>query len=127
MSHHGSSPRFIREISVFASRHLTPKQLIFTLALLVGVGSAITAWVLKTLIEEIALLLTSHFDVTSANRLYLVYPVVGIFLCVMFVKFIVRDDISHGVTKILYALSRRQGDIRSHNCWSSVIASLTLW
>lgn len=93
------------------------------LALLVGVGSAIAAWVLKTLIEEIALLLTSHFDVTSANRLYLVYPVVGIFLCVMFVKFIVRDDISHGVTKILYALSRRQGDIRSHNCWSSVIAS----
>ncbi|MDD7727104.1 MAG: chloride channel protein, partial [Bacteroidales bacterium] len=66
MSHHGSSPRFIREISVFASRHLTPKQLIFTLALLVGVGSAIAAWVLKTLIEEIALLLTSHFDVTSA-------------------------------------------------------------
>lgn len=123
MSHHGSSPRFIRELSVFASRHLTPKQLIFTLALLVGVGSAIAAWVLKTLIEEIALLLTSHFDVTSANRLYLVYPVVGIFLCVMFVKFIVRDDISHGVTKILYALSRRQGDIRSHNCWSSVIAS----
>ena len=123
MSHHGSSPRFIREISVFASRHLTPKQLIFTLALLVGVGSAIAAWVLKTLIEEIALLLTSHFDVTSANRLYLVYPVVGIFLSVMFVKFIVRDDISHGVTKILYALSRRQGDIRSHNCWSSVIAS----
>ena len=123
MSHHGSSPRFIREISVFASRHLTPKQLIFTLALLVGVGSAIAAWVLKTLIEEIALLLTSHFDVTSANRLYLVYPVVGIFLCVLFVKFIVRDDISHGVTKILYALSRRQGDIRSHNCWSSVIAS----
>ena len=123
MSHHGSSPRFIREISVFASRHLTPKQLIFTLALLVGVASAIAAWVLKTLIEEIALLLTSHFDVTSANRLYLVYPVVGIFLCVMFVKFIVRDDISHGVTKILYALSRRQGDIRSHNCWSSVIAS----
>ena len=123
MSHHGSSPRFIREISVFASRHLTPKQLIFTLALLVGVGSAIAAWVLKTLIEEIALLLTSHFDVTSANRLYLVYPVVGIFLCVMFVKFIVRDDISHGVTKILYALSRRQGAIRSHNCWSSVIAS----
>ena len=123
MSHHGSSPRFIREISVFASRHLTPKQLIFTLALLVGVGSAIAAWVLKTLIEEIALLLTSHFDVTSANRLYLVYPVVGIFLCVMFVKYIVRDDISHGVTKILYALSRRQGDIRSHNCWSSVIAS----
>ena len=123
MSHHGSSPRFIREISVFASRHLTPKQLIFTLALLVGVGSAIAAWVVKTLLEEIALLLTSHFDVTSANRLYLVYPVVGIFLCVMFVKFIVRDDISHGVTKILYALSRRQGDIRSHNCWSSVIAS----
>ena len=55
--------------------------------------------------------------------MYLVYPVVGIFLAGWFVRNIVKDDISHGVTKILYAISRRQGRIKRHNIWSSTIAS----
>ena len=52
---------------------------------------------------------------------YLVYPVVGIFLAGWFVRNIVKDDISHGVTKILYAISRRQGRIKRHNIWSSTL------
>ena len=55
--------------------------------------------------------------------MYLVYPVIGIFLAGWFVRNIVKDDISHGVTKILYAISRRQGRIKRHNIWSSTIAS----
>lgn len=68
-------------------------------------------------------MLTSQFDVTQSNWLFLVYPVVGIYLTALFIKYVVRDDIGHGVTKILYALSRKQGNIRKHNRWSSVIAS----
>ena len=47
----------------------------------------------------------------------------GIFLTGLFVRYVVKDDISHGVTKILYAISRRQGRIKRHNTWSSIIAS----
>ncbi|MDD6122956.1 MAG: chloride channel protein [Bacteroidales bacterium] len=113
----------VLSISVWTRKHLSPKQFLLILALLVGVGSALAAQVLKLLIHEIEHLLTSQFDVTHANWLFLVYPVVGIFLTALFIKYIVRDDIGHGVTKILYALSRKQGNIRSHNRWSSVIAS----
>ena len=67
--------------------------------------------------------LTDNFNATEANYLYLVYPVVGIFLTGLFVRYVVKDDISHGVTKILYAISRRQGRIKRHNTWSSIIAS----
>lgn len=115
--------RMVLSISVWTRKHLSPKQFLLILALLVGVGSALAAQVLKLLIHEIEHLLTSQFDVTHANWLFLVYPVVGIFLTALFIKYIVRDDIGHGVTKILYALSRKQGNIRSHNRWSSVIAS----
>ena len=75
------------------------------------------------LIHLIQGFLTENFDTTEANYLYLVYPVVGIFLAGLFVRHIVKDDISHGVTKILYAISRRQGHIKPHNTWSSMIAS----
>lgn len=110
-------------IPLLLSRRLSTKQLTLLLSLLAGVGAAIAAQMLKFLIHEIEYLLTSQFDVRHANWLFLVYPVVGILLTSLFIHYVVRDDIGHGVTKILYALSRKGGQIRSHNCWSSVIAS----
>ena len=121
--HTSLQDRIVFSISVWTRKHLSAKQFLLILALLVGIGSALAAQVLKLLIHEIEHLLTSQFDVTRANWLFLVYPVVGIFLTALFIKYVVRDDIGHGVTKILYALSRKQGNIRSHNRWSSVIAS----
>lgn len=114
---------FMRKLSVWISKHLSQKQFVLILAFIVGVGAAVAAQILKLIIHEIEHLLTAQFDVTHSNWLFLVYPVVGIYLTALFIRYIVRDDIGHGVTKILYALSRKQGNIRGHNCWSSVVAS----
>ena len=107
----------------WTEKRLSPKQAILILSFLVGVGAAFAAQSLKWLIHFIENFLTSNFDVTHANWLFLIYPVIGIFVTALFIKYIVRDDIGHGVTKILYAISRKKGEIKTHNCWSSVIAS----
>lgn len=104
-------------------KHIQEKHFILMLSLVVGVFTAIAALILKFLIHLIQNFLTNNFNVTGANYLYLVYPVVGILLAGLFVRLIVKDDISHGVTKILYSISRRQGRIKRHNIWSSTIAS----
>ena len=93
------------------------------LAFVVGIFAAVAAFLLHAFINQIAALLTSQFNKTGANWLYLVYPVVGIWLTSLFVRHIVRDDISHGITRILYAISSNKSRIKGHNCWSSVIAS----
>lgn len=93
------------------------------LALIVGFFAAVAAFFLHWIINQIVLLLTSSFDRTHANWLYLVYPVVGIYLTSLFVRYIVKDNISHGITRILYAISTNKSRLKSHNCWSSVIAS----
>ena len=103
--------------------NIKEKQFILILSFLVGIFTAFAALILKFFIHQIQNFLTDNFNVTQANYLYLVYPVVGIFLAGWFVRNIVKDDISHGVTKILYAISRRQGRIKRHNIWSSIIAS----
>ena len=103
--------------------NIKEKQFILILSFLVGIFTAIAALFLKFLIHQTQNFLTNNFNATSANYLYLVYPVIGIFLAGWFVRNIVKDDISHGVTKILYAISRRQGRIKRHNIWSSTIAS----
>ena len=96
---------------------------LLVLAFVVGLLSAVAAFMLHSIINLIVALLTSSFSKTSANWLYLVYPVVGIYLTSLFVRFVVRDDISHGITRILYAISSNKSRLKSHNTWSSVIAS----
>ena len=93
------------------------------LALLVGFFAAVAAFSLHWIINQIVMLLTSSFEKSHANWLYLVYPVVGIYLTSLFVRYIVKDNISHGITRILYAISSNRSRLKSHNCWSSVIAS----
>lgn len=104
-------------------KHISHRQFVLVLSFLVGVLSALAAYLLKHLIHLIQHLLTGHFDPHTFNWLYLVYPVVGIFITGLFIRKVVRDDISHGVTKVLYAISCRMGRIRRHNTWSSMIAS----
>ena len=105
------------------SDHVSDRMFLLILAFIVGLLSAVAAFMLHGIINLIVALLTSSFSKTSANWLYLVYPVVGIYLTSLFVRYIVRDDISHGITRILYAISSNKSRLKSHNTWSSVIAS----
>ncbi|MBQ2165414.1 MAG: chloride channel protein, partial [Bacteroidaceae bacterium] len=99
------------------------RLIVILISLMVGVCTALAAFVLKFLVSFIQNFLTNEFDVSKVNGLYLLYPAIGIFLCSLFVRYVVRDDISHGVTKILYAISRKRARIKRHNRWSSVVAS----
>jgi len=102
---------------------VSDRLFLILLALLVGLLSAVAAWILHGLINQIVALLTGRFAQDSYNWLYLVYPVIGIYLTSLFVRHVVKDDISHGITRILYAISSNRSRIKGHNTWSSVIAS----
>ena len=116
-------PIWLQRLHQWRVEHISEKMFMIILALIVGFFAAVAAFVLHWIINQIVLLLTSSFDRTGANWLYLVYPVVGIYLTSLFVRYIVKDNISHGITRILYAISSNRSRLRSHNCWSSVIAS----
>lgn len=114
---------WLQRFILWREKNIKEKRFILILSFLVGIFTAFAALILKMLIHWIQNFLTENFNSTEANYLYLVYPVVGILLSGLFVRHVVKDDISHGVTKILYAISRRQGRIKRHNTWSSIIAS----
>ena len=103
--------------------HISEKNFILILSLLVGIFTAFAGLLLKWIIHFIQQLLTHNFEITGANFLYLLYPVIGIFITGIFIRRVVRDDISHGITKILYAISMRKSRIKLHNTWTSVVAS----
>lgn len=100
---------------------LTTRQLMMVLACIVGLLAGLGTYVFEMLLYGIKQALVSWFKVDSASVLYLIYPVVGIILATLFVKYIVKDQISEGVTRVLYAMSKGSSKIKPHNCWTSVV------
>ncbi|MDE5975713.1 MAG: chloride channel protein, partial [Muribaculaceae bacterium] len=103
--------------------HIKERNFLIVLALLVGVLCGLAAQLLKYLIHLISNLLTSHLSATTANYMYLVYPMAGIFLVTIFLTYVAKDNISHGVTKVLYAISRNKSRLKRRNMYTSLVAS----
>ena len=98
-------------------------KLVYFLSLVVGLLSAIAAAILKYSIHYIHKILTEGITSGGGRYLYLAYPLIGMFLTFLFVKYVVRDNIGHGISRILFSISRKKSHLRTHNTWSSLIAS----
>ena len=113
----------LEKLIAWRQRNLTDKQTTQVLAFFVGILAAVAAFLLHWIIHLIQQLLTKGFATDAANVLFLLFPVVGIWLTSLFIKYVVRDNISHGITRVLYAISTNRSRLRRHNCWTSVVAS----
>lgn len=118
-----SDKTIISKLVKWNKQHLSDRQSTLILSFFIGLFAAIAAFILHSIIKEIQHLLTTGFTITSYNWLYLLFPVIGIYLTSLFIKYIVKDNISHGITRVLYAISTKNSHLKSHNCWSSVVAS----
>ena len=107
---------------VWKTSHIKQKHLLIFLSFLIGVFTAFAAYILKSFIHFIQHLLIANLS-EGANYMYLIFPATGILVAGLLVKYVVKDDISHGITRILYAISQRKSFIRLHNVWSSIVAS----
>lgn len=107
------------------THRLSERQLLTVLAIVVGLLAGLGTCLFEMLLHGVRSALVTWFPVDRAQLLYLIYPAIGIVLATLFVKHIVRDEISEGVTRVLYAMSRRDSRIASHNCWSSIVGGAT--
>ena len=103
--------------------HIKERHFLLIVCFLVGILTAFAAYVLKLAINFFHVFLTENFSQANLNYSYLLFPIVGILVAGLYVRYIVKDDISHGVTKILFAISQRKSRIKPHNMHSSLVAS----
>ena len=114
------TPLLDRLIS-WRERHISERYFLLILSLLIGVTMALVAALLKFIIHVVESFILQNIE--DHHYLYLLFPALGILLSLLFVRYIVRDDISHGVTKVLSSISQRKSRIKPHNTWTSIIAS----
>ena len=103
--------------------HIKQRDFIIILSFMIGILCSIAAYLLKSAIHAIQHFLATSFNTDNLNYWYLIFPIVGIAITSLFVRYIVRDDISHGVTRILYAISQRKSILKLHNVWTSLVGS----
>ena len=104
-------------------RHISERSFIVFLSLLVGIITGLAGVFLKNSVHFTHQFFTERLQIDSGSLLFFVYPFIGILLTSLFVRYFVREDISHGVTKVLYAILRQNSIIKPHNNYSSMVAS----
>ncbi|MDR0511465.1 MAG: chloride channel protein, partial [Rikenellaceae bacterium] len=110
--------KVISRYLMLQAKRLSDKQLMMLLAVAVGLVAGFGVYLFEELLNAIRTGLVSWFAVDSASYLFLLYPVTGIVLATLFVRYLIKDNISEGVTRILYAMSKRGSQLRRHNCYS---------
>ena len=103
--------------------NMPEKRKLIILSFVVGISSGLAAVLLESLVRAIHHGLTSWFDGSLDNFLYLVYPGIGMLLSLILLRFVIKDNIGHGVTKVLVAISKNDSRIKPHNMWSSILTS----
>ena len=122
-----SQPKSLHDIFLrfilWREKHVKERTFILFVAFIVGIFGGIAAIILKLLIHLISSALTSHVNISAGNYVYIILPAIGVVLAALYVRYMVKDNISHGVTRVLYAISQNKSRLKRHNIWTSIIAS----
>jgi CIC family chloride channel protein len=117
--------RIIEELRNFANNKLRffgQDKIPYILAVFVGLSSGLAAVSLKFALHSVKDALTGWFNVSQGSFFYLAYPGIGILITIIYVRYFVKDSIGHGITKVLYSISRNNSLLKSHNMYSSMVA-----
>lgn len=106
-------------------KHLPERVLVLLLSVLTGVCAGLAAVALKTAVHWVNrwLLSIGISTVLGGNMLMLVYPAIGILITILFVKYVVKGNIGHGLPEVLYSISRKKGVLPARNMYTSLVAS----
>lgn len=114
--------RLTNKIVRFLSKMPEQRELLL-LAFVVGLGSGLAAALLTQSIRFFQWILVGWFKTPADSILYFIYPGVGMLIAFLLVKYLIKDNIGHGVTKVLLAISKQESKIKAHNTWSSILTS----
>lgn len=114
---------WVRQFSIWRVRHITDKQFMLILSVIIGFLSGMAAVVIKNSVHFIQGMLTGWFAESYGNYLYIAYPAIGIIIVMIFIKFILKQSIGDGVPNVLFSISKTNGIMKPHNLFSSIITS----
>ena len=118
-----SENRFIQKVNAFRIRYLSGHRFLYVLSAFVGLGVGLAAVIIKNLVHFIREALQNGFQADNSWYYIFILPILGVTLTVVFIKYINRKPVGHGIPGVLFSISKNNGIIRTHNLYSSIITS----
>jgi len=115
--------KVLKKFLVWRLRHINDRQFMLFMSGLIGILAGLAAVIIKNSVHFIQTFLTSNFATEYENYRYIVFPAIGIFIALLFIKLIIRQHVGHGVPSVLFAISKNNGVIKQHNIFSSIFTS----
>lgn len=116
--------QLIYRLNQWRIQKISNRNFLVVLALLVGLIGGLAAAALKGLTHSIAAFLQEDVQWQYKYYLYFFFPLIGILLSVLYIRrFIRRGSFEHGITPIIYAISRKSSKVEYHNIYSQIITS----
>lgn len=114
---------WIKLLLIWRRKRLKDRQFVLLLALVIGFLSGLAAVIVKNTVHFIQYVLTESFISSYHYVLYFIYPIIGIYITLYFIRKVVKDKVNQGIPNVLYAISKKNGFIKKHNLYSSLVAS----
>ena len=113
----------LRKLLIWRLKNIPHKRFVLILSVTVGVLCGISSAILKSVVSFVQFLLTWNFSVEYANYMYLAYPFIGVLLTVLFTRNILKENIAQGISRILFAISKKKSQLGQKKTWSYLVAS----
>ncbi len=115
--------KLLQRFFLWRLRHISNRQYLVILSIIIGIAAGLAAVIIKQSVGLIHHLVLTFIEWSNYKWIYLITPGIGVLLAVLFIKYVVRRPVRHGIPNVLYAISKNQGHMNPHNMFSSVIAS----
>ncbi len=116
--------KLLQRIGIIRVKKLAGKQFIYIISIVIGIIAGLVASLIKTGVHQLQALLRFTKDFQYQSYVHILYPLIGIGLAIIFIKFIIKRHVGHGVPSVLYAISKQNGIIPKHNTFSSIVSSI---
>jgi CIC family chloride channel protein len=118
-----TTKKIYRKILIWRYKHISERQFIYILSVLVGFLAGLGTFILKDLTFLIEEVLKGDLIKDYHYTLYFIFPIIGLFLVYCIKKFVLKKDIGHGISTTLHAISRRNGMIQGYKIFASLITA----
>lgn len=115
--------RLLMRFLVWRLKHINDSNFLLIVASVIGLIAGLAAVILKSTVHLVQRLLEQNLDITGFNSLYLGYPLIGILLTVLVANYLLKEKLGHGITQILYAISKNSSIMKRTQMYSRMLTS----
>ncbi len=115
--------KILRKFLIWKYKHISQRQFIYILSVIIGLLSGLGAVTLKNLTHFIQSLLEGEIIREIHQAFYFIFPVIGFLLVILIIKYFIKKKVGHGIPSTLYAISKQKGIMPRHQMWASLLTA----